>query len=256
MRRLRLPICVALALATGLALLMAFPRSRFTLLAVVRNQEFQNDRPVGYWAYQLKDQDPQRREEAVRTLNSMGEKAKDSVPELIEALHDSEDIVRILAALALSKIGPDASEAVEALGKALSDPHPQVRMNSALALTKIGPAASPAIPQLIAAMQEPENRDIVRPFLHSVRQQAAMALANFGAASRDAIPALIDALTDSLYGTRFKAAYALGQIGPPATAAREPLLLALHDRNAMVAEEAGKALKRICPNDPEVVNLP
>src|SRR5262249_44153078 len=73
MRRLRLLIWFTLAVVIGLALLMVFPRSRYTLLAVVRNQEFQNDRPVGYWAYQLKDKDPQRREEAVRTLNSMGD---------------------------------------------------------------------------------------------------------------------------------------------------------------------------------------
>src|SRR5262249_31177215 len=119
MRRLRVVIWFALAVLIGLALLMVFPRSRFTLLAVVRNQDFQNDRPEGYWAHQLKDEDAERRLEAVRTLNSMGERAKVSVPELAAALRDSDDTVRLLAALALSKMGPQAVGAVDALAKAL-----------------------------------------------------------------------------------------------------------------------------------------
>jgi hypothetical protein len=261
MRRIRLFLCFGVTLLMAVIVAMVvlaafFPDAWYSVKGVLLNQEFRDNHPEGYWAHQLKDKDPQHREEAVRELNSMGDQAKGSVAELASALSDPEDIVRILAALSLSKIGPDASEAVGALGKALSDRHPQVRMNSALALTKIGAGAAPALPQLIAALQATENQQVVRPFYHSVRQQVAMALANFGPGAHDAVPALIDALSDSLFGTRHKAAYALGQIGPGAVAARDPLLAALRDDNKDVRDEAGRALKLICPTDPEVSKLP
>jgi HEAT repeat protein len=256
MRRLRPLIWFALALICGFGLLVSMPNSRFVLRAVVRNEEFYEDRPLGYWAHQLKDRDPARRVEAIKALNAMGEKSKGAVPELTEALNDPDDYIRLTAALALSKIGPDAVGAVDALAKALSDSHPQVRMNSAMALTRIGPGSRAAVPQMIAAMKRDENREVVRPFYHCVRQQLANALGVVGPEAATAVPVLIDALTDPDNGVRFKAVDALRKIGPAARPACDQIRKCWKNERETkdVREAAQKALETLAPDDPELMS--
>jgi HEAT repeat protein len=256
MRRLRIFMWIGWALLFGFGLLMILPQSRFAILAVVRQEDFYEGHPMGYWATKTKDQDPKQREEAIRALNSMGENAKDALPELIDAMSDSEDLVRILAALAISKIGPDAAPAVGVLAKGLKDNHPQVRINSALALTRIGPGASSAVPDLLEAMNRPENATIVRPFYHSVRQQVTAAFGHIGPGASAAIPALTAALTDPDYGVRAKAAQSLGNIGTSTAPICDELKKCVKDENPMVRAEATAALKKLLPNDPEVKALP
>jgi HEAT repeat protein len=250
MKRLRW-VGISLAIvAMIVGTLLVFPTSRYLLLAYVRNEPLHDDRPMSYWAYQLRSDDPAKRHEAVVALGQMGADARDAVPSLAAALRDSDDKVRLNVALTLYKIGPDAVPAVPQLGNALLDDHPQVRMNSALALTRMGAAAEPALPQILVAYQNPENVPHARPFNHSVKQQLARLLGRIGPPSREAVPALIASLTETDSGIRANAAFALGRIGPEAALAIPALELCLNDENEAVRENAQTALNSLRPPAP------
>jgi HEAT repeat protein len=64
---------------------------------------------------------------------------------LLEALHDEDADVRLLAAQRLGGSGPDTEKRTAALLLALKDPHAGVRREAAEALSFIGPAATPAL---------------------------------------------------------------------------------------------------------------
>ena len=79
-------------------------------------------------------------------LGLIGEPAKAAVPVLIQALGDSQAIVRRHAAYALGEIGEPAKEAILALIEALKDEDKFVRLQAALALKRLGmPEALKAI---------------------------------------------------------------------------------------------------------------
>lgn len=242
MRRLRwLAIAVLIVCAIG-AVLFAFPASRYLVLAMVRGESFHENRPVGFWAYQLKSDNAEVRLEAVRALGQMGPGSRRAVPDLAAALKDPNDTVRLNAALALYKVGPEAVEALDELIDALKDPHPQVRMNSALALTQLGPACAPFIPSMLDAYQNDENGSHVAPFHHSVRQQLGRALGRIGPPAKSAVPVLTASLSDGDAGVRATAAFALGRIGPDAASAIPSLELCLNDDEQVVRDSAKTAL--------------
>jgi hypothetical protein len=95
-----------------------------------------------------------------------------SMPELLEALTDSDYRMRLSVIAALSKLGPEAEVAIPALTKALSDNVSDVRTAAAYALRDIGPAAAPAVPELVKMMQT----DVAR----GARRAAAEALGRLG----------------------------------------------------------------------------
>jgi HEAT repeat protein len=96
----------------------------------------------------LSDPNPSTRVQGAYGLSQQGAKAKEAVPDLIQALQSSDVLLRAQAALALGAIGPDARGAVPALTAALDDPEWSVRRQAALALGDIGADARPAVPAL------------------------------------------------------------------------------------------------------------
>ena len=86
------------------------------------------------------------RSSAANALGSIGQDAKDAVPDLIIALKDSDKHIRSSAANALGGIGKDA---VPALITALKDSDKNVRSSAADALGSIGEDAKDAVPTLI-----------------------------------------------------------------------------------------------------------
>jgi len=82
---------------------------------------------VGYWARNLKDEDPELRLEAAQSLGEMGPDAREAVPVLNNTLlNDTDWRVRALSAQALGQIGHDANPAVPTLLDAMNDRHIQV----------------------------------------------------------------------------------------------------------------------------------
>jgi HEAT repeat protein len=82
------------------------------------------------------------------------------------------------------------------------------------------------------------------------RNKAAYAIGGMGPAATAAVPALIDALKDPEAAVRFPVCIALREIGPNAKAAIPALTEALDDRNDDVAAMARKALIKITGTDP------
>jgi HEAT repeat protein len=77
------------------------------------------------------------------------------------------------------------------------------------------------------------------------RWKAARALGRMGPQAAEATPALAEALADDNGHVRIEAAIALGKIGPEAEAAAPALARALRDEDASIRREAAVALGRI-----------
>ena len=81
---------------------------------------------------------PALRKQAASALGQMGDKARDAIGALGNALGDVDPGVRQQAARALGNIGAPAHDAVPSLRKALSDPDESVRSEATAALKRIG----------------------------------------------------------------------------------------------------------------------
>lgn len=219
----------------------------------------------------LKDSSPAVREHTILAIAVMKEHAQPLADDIFQLCTDPEEKVRAAAFGALEKIGttkpgemarllthgePDvrrlAAEAInnldavpeqsiEPLMSALQHDEAPIRTAAVRALSRIGPKASPAVPTVVAAIRkysdDPQalaEDDYLVPYwalLHRIGDQS--------------VPALRELLTDRNRLIRALAALTLGQIGPPAKAAVESLLVALKDNDAFLVFSAAVALCRI-----------
>jgi len=146
---------------------------------------------------------------------------------LIDALSDSDELVRFCAAQALGYLGD--TSAVPALIIALSDSDSGVPLAAAETLGELGDTS--AVPALIVALSDSDSAAYLRTV-------AAEALRYLG--DRSAVPALIDALSDSDEIVQLAAAEALGELGD--TSAVPALIIALSDSDEDVQLAAAEAL--------------
>lgn len=190
------------------------------------------------------------------------------VPKLIERLTSLGSDSRVLAANVLAEAGPAARQAAEVLGRvARRDFNPQVqqaaqaaldkvapetsvvrattelgnmnaevRLHGATTLGKLGPAAAGALPALQKAVRDPVS---------NVSWAAKYAIVRI--APEAGLPRLI-AMLDDPSGFPERAALALGEIGPRASAAVPALQRLANGSNANAAAAAETALARIAPN--------
>ena len=212
----------------------------------------------------LGDADAAVRTNAADELGMLGESAAEAVPQLIQALRDDYEPVRLNAAYALGTIGEPAVPqlievlsdengptrrmaayalaavgvpAVPALSEALAHTEDAVRIEAAYALTQIGDSAEAAIPVL---MEHTKDDNV------EVRRYLPEAFGGIGPAAAPAVPTLIDMLeNDDDKQVRFEAALALAQIGPAASDAVPVLEKALRDPDRYVRDNTIHALKRI-----------
>jgi HEAT repeat protein len=162
-----------------------------------------------------------------------------AVPALIQALNGQYFTVRSRAALALGKIGD--AQAIEPLFRALKDPEDEVRIAACHALGDI---------------QDPTTFDEITTVLLDdpkieVRQAAAQALGNTGHPA--ALPYLMEALHDSYwwYEREYAASDLLTAIEKMGTAAVEPLIEALRDKEGTVRKFAATLLGKL--GDPRAI---
>jgi HEAT repeat protein len=225
----------------------------------------------------LKHPDPEVRYQAASLLVKLGPVGKIAVPELREALQDTNGFVRVKAAEALwaiektsptvlvpvltqalkskdselraaaapvlGKMGAKAKSAVPVLIDALRDKDDGVLVEVVAALAEIGPAAKEAAPALLN-MIGAEDRGILESFV-------VVALGNLGPSVVDN---LIKALPDKAVQRRRVAAEALGLLGPNAKPAITALALSLKDSDDQVRLQAAKSLGKIGPDAKEAVS--
>jgi len=218
-------------------------------------------RDASQWAGDLGSADFATRWYAAYALGQMGSKAGDAVPALERVLAnlDEDEYVRGGAAWALGRLGPKAGAAVPRLTQTLASKHVSVRRNAAQALgwllaeqpTISGPKAREG--QGGAPRHQPDeaSRRAITGLLKllndeetAVRVSAAVALWRIQRHPR-AIPAVEALLRDANGSTAYRAAEALGELGPEAEPAVPSLVAALAHRDEDTRRAAAQSLGRI-----------
>jgi len=217
--------------------------------------------------------DRDRRGSAAVRLGRRGTKAAPAVPRLAQVLlTDPSADVRGYAASALGAIGPDAELGVDALSRATNDVDPAVARRAIVAVGEIGPRAVRALPRLrrrladpdpnfrriaaralggLAEKAEPAADELIARMFNDddlvVCREAAHALGAIGRPVSRVVPALAEVVADAetAPSTRFAAVTALGQIGPSARSALEPLREVARDTDPNLATAARKALAAV-----------
>jgi HEAT repeat protein len=187
-------------------------------------------RPASTWLAKMQATESKDRREATDALGWLGPTVDRSLPALIAALYDPDQLVRANAGVALGRFG---GLAVPALIRQTESGPVEVRRGAALALGFIGKPAEPAIPALVQLLSDPEN---------SVRQEAARSLAKIGPMS---VGPLIDTLDGADRKARAAAIVALVDLGSQAAPAIEPLAAALRDHDHLIHGTAAEALSGI-----------
>src|SRR5206468_1700770 len=104
------------------------------------------------------DPDLNVRQAAATTLESMGEQAKAAAPSLARAVGEGDAEPRMNAMYVLQVLDPaDAKIAIPNLIDALNNSDARVRRVAAESLGKVGPAASAAVPALRRALGDEDN---------------------------------------------------------------------------------------------------
>jgi len=164
---------------------------------------------------------------------------RSAVPALLEALKGEYFTVRSRAALALGRIGD--ARAIQPILQLLKDPEDEVRIAACLGL---------------GFFKEPSTFDDITNVLLDdpkieVRQAAAKALGNTGHPA--ALPYLMEALHDSYwwYEHEYAASDLLSAIEKMGTAAVDPLIESLQDKEGTVRKFAATLLGRL--GDPRAI---
>ncbi|MCZ6617138.1 MAG: HEAT repeat domain-containing protein [Gammaproteobacteria bacterium] len=173
----------------------------------------------------LRDGDEKVRGEAAAALGAMGMVAKDAAPNLVEALHDESETVRLNAAYALGNIGESV---VPVLIDAMCEE----------TLTAIAETTA----------KTPDNAHGTNP----TAGYAAQALSVVGS---PAVPALVSVLDHAHWWIRAMAVDVLMKIGPPAKAAVRALMERFNDEHWWVRRNAIEALGVIVPSSPDAIPL-
>jgi HEAT repeat protein len=194
------------------------------------------------------------RNTAAVALGGLGEKAKEAIPTLVDAVKraDAEELRRTLepgkakgrrhifesgAMQALRRIGKPA---VPALVPLLKDKAPAVRWQAAVILGGIGPDAKEALPDLQAALES--ERDAF-----AVVAAAALAQVQIGGDPKKPVAKVIELLGSDEPAIRESAAQVLEAFGRQAAPAVEKLIALLDDKDEMVRTQALETLRAIGP---------
>lgn len=143
-----------------------------------------NGKTLKEWILLLKSKDSNERAQAAWNIEQIAARtlaAREAVPDLIEALGDSNPYLSQSAHIALWRIGPDA---VPALIEALQSKNERQRTRAASALGAIGPPAKAALPALTQLLKHKDWR---------TREYAARSLGYLRHEGKPAVPALLDA---------------------------------------------------------------
>jgi HEAT repeat protein len=186
----------------------------------------------------LDDADARARRAVIDVLETLGATAAPAAPALVKALSDSDPFVRWSAARTLGKISPASAEtAVPALVELLKDADLDLRVAAAASLERYGRAARTAVPGLMQ-MLHATDADLRVAVIHALGAIGSPEAAQ-------ALPGLTTAVSDPDPRVQQAAAEVLGELGPVAGDAVEPLRRALQTGAPKVQKAAGEALLKI-----------
>lgn len=186
----------------------------------------------------LKDKNVQVRVKAVEAIWRIDPPPVSSLmPTLLAALKDPDANGRAAALPVIALFGTKAKPAVPALIEALKDAKLNVKMSAITAIGEIGPTAKAAALALLD-MADDKEFFLLEPFVGA-------ALANLGATI---VPNLAESLSNKSADRRQVAAYAIGAIGPSATAAIGDLVKAMGHADSATRRGVIVALGKIGPS--------
>jgi HEAT repeat protein len=214
----------------------------------------------------MADPRPEIRRESIIALAEIGEASAPAVPQLIKAMDDPA--TQAAATYALAKIGKVPAEAVTAIRSHVDSPDQVVSIASIWALVTLHPTdeklAAEAAEILGKGLVSPQQHvrlaaaralsdlkldsTVVQPVVSKLMQDASEetvvdALRAFAALGESAVPDLVKAMRHERL--RPTIAYLLGEMGPQAKGAVEPLTKLLADPKEEVRHEAIMALGKI-----------
>ncbi len=182
----------------------------------------------------LKDRDSRVRQDAAKTLGTIGIEAREAVPALIESLRDSDENVKLNAIEALPKIDLSNEESIKSITAIISDDSFWYKEAAIRAIGKFGKNAEAAIPVIINSLHEGDS---------GILSSAAVALPSI---SKGCISSLVYALKNSEdYRIRMAAAQVLGMIGSEAKIAVFSLVDSIKDSDSNVRLESIRAINKI-----------
>ncbi len=182
---------------------------------------------------QLKSPSASKRRSAAAMLGRKGKEAAAAVPALVEALKDSNSLVRFQSIVALGDIGSE--QAISGLQPLLHTPDVRTRQLVATSLAKIGGRAAAVLTEALQAKQS------------ATREAAADGLRQLGA-PKESRAALRAALADESGTVRAFAAWALLPDDDAATA----LVTLVAADDARSATTAVRALRAVGPRNETV----
>ncbi|MGJ3253795.1 MAG: HEAT repeat domain-containing protein [Elainellaceae cyanobacterium] len=168
---------------------------------------------------------------AARALGSMGERAADQAPKLVEVVidADADSDIRYAATDALGNMGEAAADQAPKLGEVVidADVESDIRAAATNALGSMGEAAADQAPKLSELVVD-SNTDL------DIRYVAADALGKIGEAAAEQAPKLFEFVIDSNTDRdiRYAAAVALGNMGESAAEQAPKLSELVIDTNA------------------------
>jgi HEAT repeat protein len=136
----------------GLLLTDESPRVRRAAIVALRRLAVEPAFAVPPLTQMLADPDPAVAAQAAALLENYGEAI---VPAVVRSLANED--ARYWAALVLASLGPKAREAVPALLEVIDSPEPEVRREVIMALGAIGPDARGAVPVLVEQMKSDDK---------------------------------------------------------------------------------------------------
>ena len=167
----------------------------------------------------------------------MGDAGDRDVIDVVARLGAAQVDVRREAAAALARLGEGAAPAAAALVRACGDEDGEVREQAVAALEDLGPPPADATGQLV---------DMATSEKPLVAYWAVTLLGRAGQGAAIAVPVLVRCLGSTTeMSVRQRSAWALGQIGPAAVAARDALGQAAGDTDPRLARLAAEALEAI-----------
>jgi HEAT repeat protein len=207
------------------------------------------------------DSNPDMREASARALGAISSTRR-VTGALVEALADSDQLVRESAALGLETIGPQAaSSAIAHLETLLVDAWPATRRAAASALGRLDPERETTVDEPPASkLRRSEITALVEPLLEGLRSKqertrgiSTFELGKLGPEAAGAVPLLAELCTwDRNLDVRWSAAWGLGKMGGAAADAVPALVRGLvHDLDPDVRAQIAWALGRIATDSAE-----